>query len=152
MSAAGNSILQEHRDAIRSEWLGRAISVFPDRSRRFLGNTENAFANPAGAILSQGIDELLDGLFADAPPAEFRKVLTPMIRLLAVQDAPPSQSLAFISALKEILRRVAGHDGRMPSELDARIDQVQLLAFDVYVECREKLFSIRLDELRRNRG
>jgi hypothetical protein len=35
------------------------------------------------------------------------------------------------------------------SALETRIDRLALLAFDCYMKCREKIYEIRLGELRR---
>src|SRR3989304_4581594 len=95
-------------------------------------------------------------------------LLDGIVRIRAVQDFTPSQALAFVFALKKVIR---GELGRPPhlyplplggggqgeggewaedlGALDGRIDEVALLAFDLFMRCREQMFTIKADEARR---
>jgi hypothetical protein len=58
-------------------------------------------------------------------------------------------------ALKGILREALGVEGRGSpgaeslASLEGRIDEMALLAFDLYMRCREQLYRIRAGEARR---
>jgi hypothetical protein len=70
-----------------------------------------------------------------------------------VQDFTPSQSTSFVYLLKTIVRQELAKDKKSSVsqdsllELDTRIDQVALMAFDIYMECRERLHQIRINEV-----
>ena len=78
--------------------------------------------------------------------------LDPIVRIRAIQDFTPSQAVSFIYALKAIVRNVIGKkiaDPKMHkalSKFEVRVDQLQFLAFDVYVTCREKIFELKAVE------
>jgi hypothetical protein len=71
-----------------------------------------------------------------------------------VQDFTASQATAFVFKLKEILRKSLAdelQDVACLKELvafESRIDQLSLLAFDVYMSCREKIYEIAANETR----
>ena len=77
-----------------------------------------------------------------------------MVRVRAVQEFTPSEALAFLFELKSVIRGVVGEaDGvalgqEELGEIDGRVDQLALLAMDIYIECRERIFEIRVNEIR----
>lgn len=85
---------------------------------------------------------MLEGLDRDTASL----ALTDILSVRAVQDFTPSEAVRFIPALKEIVREIAGEETTAPVE--ARIDELLLLAFDIYMERREKIFGLRVRELK----
>ena len=75
-------------------------------------------------------------------------------RIRAVQDFTASQATAVILKLKKILRDCLADELRDASRLkellafESRIDQLSLLAFDLYMNCREKIYEIAAHETR----
>ena len=80
--------------------------------------------------------------------------LDPVIRIRAVQDFSPSEVTAFVFFLKNIIRETLKKDPEGQKDTDgllqieSKIDKVGLLAFDVYMQCREKLYEIKSTEMR----
>ena len=78
-----------------------------------------------------------------------------MIRVRALQNFTPSQALAFIFLLKNVIREELApelKDGQFSQELrevESRIDGMALLGFDAYTQRREKLYEIRVTEVRK---
>ena len=70
-----------------------------------------------------------------------------------MQDFTPSQAVAFLFLLKNIVRqelaRVKNISDSAPNldALDARIDKAALMGFDFYMNCRERLHQIRVKEV-----
>jgi hypothetical protein len=78
-----------------------------------------------------------------------------IIRIRAVQDFSPAQAISFIFFLKQVVRDELQsdiHENRIStSELvafDAKVDELALLAFNIYMQCRERLFEVRLNEFK----
>jgi hypothetical protein len=151
-----NQFLSEHRKAVGKAWLDRTLALYSAEYGQFVRNNPDPFANPVGAILKEGIDGLLAALFEEADTERCRAALLPVVRLRAVQEAPPSQALAFVPLLKDVVRETLQDKGRgeemggaLPA-FDGRVDRLTLLAFDVYSECRERIFELRVNELKRS--
>ncbi len=119
------------------------------------GASKSRFTAPTEFVLKSEAEVLLDWLVSEEAPVKVRASLREICKLKAVQALDPSEALGFIFDLKGVLRLVLGgdeHDAAQMSELgdlDRRIDQLMLLAFDEYSECREKIMEIRMEEVQR---
>lgn len=77
-----------------------------------------------------------------------------MMRVRAIQDFSPSQAVGFIFCLKDVIRQEVGkgsRDEKIAAELlklDSKIDTLALIAFDVYVKCREQVYELRTNEIK----
>lgn len=123
---------------------------YPRETELFLKNRKDRFANPVGHIIEEGLEGVFEGLLEDRGPEGISDYLDKLLRVRAVQDFTASQALAFIFALKRLVRdALAGREGEFSaelSELDAVIDGLALMGFDIYMRCREKLYDIKADE------
>lgn len=151
-------LLSQNRSAIVQKWFDRIVKTYPANSQEFIKGQKDRFANPVGSTILQGIGGLYGELLRELETEKVGEYLEPLMRIQAVQGFPPSDALSFIPALKEIIREELKREVqevRVREELSAletRIDQITLLAFDCYMKCREKIFEIRMRELKRSRG
>ena len=117
------------------------------------------FANPVRGTILQGIEGVYDALLEEEgqDPDVLNDFLDKVIRIRAVQDYSPSQALSFVFSLKEAIRKVLGKEIRehhLQDQLlllDSRVDALALRAFDVYMGCREQVYELRVDEVKRMR-
>jgi hypothetical protein len=77
-----------------------------------------------------------------------------IIRIRAVQDFSPSQAIAFIFQLKKVIREALDKEigeHQLSDDLlvlESKIDDLALVAFDVYMGCREKIYALSANEAR----
>jgi hypothetical protein len=138
-------------EAIAAAWQKRMMAVLPNGGAGFLATSKDPFKNPMGATFRGGADEVTRALLAGAAREELEHRINDLIHLRAVQGLPPSQALAFIPELKEIMRGEIGkldYPVEQLSELDRAIDDLLYLAFDIYVRCREQIFELRARSMR----
>ena len=147
--------LHDHRDAILEGWLTRTLQSYPEQTQDFIRREKDRFRNPAGQILKEGLTILVDELLGEMDADRTRNALLEIVRLRAVQDFTPSQAVGFVFLLKDALNETVQknaslrpHSEEVGSVIE-KIDQLSLLAFDLYAECREKMSQIRIDEARR---
>jgi hypothetical protein len=134
-------------ETIAREWLERIAHTYPLDAARLIGHEQDAFRNPiaktfreASAIL---VAELLNGMNA----SRILAALESIVRIRAVQNFTPGRALAFILELKEVVR---GKATDLPLEvLGSRIDHMLLVAFDLYMKCREQTYEVRVNEAKR---
>lgn len=145
--------LAEKREVILKRWLDVILETYPADTRSFLTSKKGPFTNPVGHTLKEGINSLFSQLLQGGDFQEASKEVDKLIRLRAVQDVSPSEAVGFIFALKGIVREELGAKAEVEpeglEELNARIDRMGLMAFDLYSACREKLYEIRVNEIRR---
>ncbi|MBW2521149.1 MAG: RsbRD N-terminal domain-containing protein [Deltaproteobacteria bacterium] len=144
-------MLASKKKAIAGKWIEAVLDTYG--SPGFFKKQKDRFANPIGATISEGLQELYDVLVENRELAEAAAPLESIIKMRAVQDFTPSKAVSFVFLLKHIVHQeMAGEaDGERVRKglaaLDARLDRVALMAFDLYMECRERLHRIRVNEV-----
>ena len=150
-------LLSQERAAILERWFQLILETYPADSSRFLKQEKDRFTNPVGYTVSQEIKTLYDELLQGTNTDKVATCLDNIIRIRSVQDFLPSQAIAFIfllkTAVREKLSTEIGKKGAFEELLkfESRIDKLALLALDTYMKCREKLFEIRVDEVKAER-
>jgi len=144
-----SDLTQQRRAAIHRRWLDQLVDSYPDETARFLRRQDDPFANPVGAAFTEGTLQVLDGVLDGGDDPDVASALDRIIRIRAVQDMAPADALSFVFDLKRAARDELG-DEASPQwlEFDRRVDRVALLAFNVFVGCREQVFAIRVDAIR----
>lgn len=148
-------LLQEKKAAILKRWFVLVVETYPDESGRFLKYQKDRFANPLGHTLTQGLDKLYVEVVAGVDPERAAPALNDIVRIRAIQNFSPSQAVAFVFILKNVIREILKDELRKPElqedllKVETRIDQLALQAFDQYMGCREKLYDLKTNEFRR---
>ena len=141
--------LAKKKKAIVKDWFDLVAKSYAPDTAQFIKNNQDPFANPVGGNFSAGLEGLFDQLLAGLDRETVRPYLDQIIRIRAVQDFTPSEATAFIPALKTIIRNHLKKDlsdSRTANALlkfESNIDSLNLFAFDIYMECREKLFDLK---------
>ena len=135
------------KEAIADQWLGRVLRTYPGQTAGFLADQKDEFRNPIGHTFRQGLAILLDELLLGMDAGRVRAALDSIVQIRAVEGGTPGHALEFLFQLKTILRSHA-----LETELEllnSRIDEMALLAFDLYTQYRERTFQARANEARR---
>lgn len=143
--------LVSRKEAIVGKWLSRVIDTYPPETARFLRGQKDPFANPVGQATRHGLTTLVGLLTAEMDEAAARTALDPIIRVRAIQAFTPAQAVGFVFELKAILRESTGPAPQNSEELtrlDDRIDRLALMAFEIYMQCREKIYELKANEMK----
>ena len=147
-------ILKKNKAAIAKQWFDLAAQTYAIDTAQFLKSQTDPFANPVGNAMMTGLVGILEQLIHTMDPSALHSHLDSIIRIRAVQDFTPSQATAFILSFKKVLRDHLSkelQDSRLAAEfieLESKIDQICLMAFDIYMQCREKVYQISANETR----
>ncbi len=150
-----SNLLSEKRPAILERWFDVVLETYPADTKNFLQKQNNQFANPVGHTIHQGMESILNGLLSGSDLQEFSTPLDNIIRIRAVQDIAASQAVAFILSLKKLIREELEKSQRMDSFikelslLEDKIDTLVLMSFDIYMQCREKIYDLKANETKR---
>jgi hypothetical protein len=148
------SLLQEKKTSIVKKWCDVVLSTYPEQSQKFLRKQKDAIANPVGRSIVEGIESVYDELVDEADSRKISGLLDDIVRVRAVQDFSPSRAVGFIFGLKQIIKEELAKEilqngiSEEWAAFETRLDGLALLCFDVYSECRQKLFDIRVNEIR----
>jgi hypothetical protein len=149
-----NTLLAQRKTAIIKKWFAATIETYPSDTAKFLKSRKDPFANPVGRTISQGLEALFDQLLKEMDHEAVRSFLDPIIRIRAVQNFSPSQAISFIFFLKDAIRENLQTDDfqtQLFSELlafESRIDELGLIAFNLYMNCREKIYELKANEMK----
>ncbi|MGD0263407.1 MAG: RsbRD N-terminal domain-containing protein [Candidatus Methylomirabilota bacterium] len=147
--------LAARKNAIIQAWLARTLQTYPEHTGRFLLQEKDPFRNPVGHTFTEAFPTLFDQLVGGMDTATITPVLDGIVRIRAVQDFTASQAVAFLFLLKKVVREaLEGEIQRRPDggglvAVEGRIDEMALLAFDLFMKCREKIYEIKANEAKR---
>jgi hypothetical protein len=149
-----STLLAQKKSTIQGRWLTTIYESYPPETAIFLRKEKDRFDNPVGYRISQGLEGLYGALLQEMEREQVLAYLDEIIRIRALQDVAPSQALAFIFLLKNVIREELAEEIRKENlaeellDLESRIDGLALLGFDVYTKRREKIQEIRVSEMK----
>jgi hypothetical protein len=144
-----DQLLEQKKTAICGKWFDGVIGTYAPDAAQFFGGKKDAFQNPVGSITRDNVFALYEGLCGGLDAEQTREHLDAIIRIRAIQNFTPSQAVGFVFHLKSILRKSLKKELQDPHillqfvEFESRIDGLGLLAFNIYMECREKIFDLK---------
>jgi hypothetical protein len=151
------NLLLQNQSAILERWFNLILETYPANTAALMRKEKNRFANPVGVTISREIEALFKGLLENKGSEELAASLIAILKIRSVQDFRPSQAVGFILLLKKAI------EGALKSEIHrepireewlkfhSRIDELALLAFDLYMDCREKICEIRIHKAQAER-
>ncbi|MDK2822210.1 MAG: hypothetical protein PWQ67_76 [Clostridia bacterium] len=147
--------LIQKKSSILTSWFHLLLEVYPKEARRHLQNQKNQFSNPVGSNYYQGLETIYGELIEDMDNDRLYQALDKILRIKAVQNLSPSQAISFIFSLKKVVRESLIKDfknDKIPFmellQLENRIDDLALLAFSIYIDCRETIYKLRIHEIK----
>jgi len=141
--------LRERKTAIGERWLASLLATYGEDTAAFFKQGPNRFANPVGQTYAEATRAVLDEFLGGMDPAVLCTHLEEIIQIRAIQEFTPAQAVSFVFMLKDAIREEIGGDESGLREIEDRIDQLALFAFDIYVKRREQVYGLRLSEIRK---
>lgn len=147
---------KKNSDSIIQKWIDSIVRTYDSDTSRFLTSQKDQFANPVGYAIRQTVTEctklLADGI---SDEVSMYKAIDPLIRIRAVQDLSASKALSVIFAVKPVVREIISKNQKNYdlsnndlSALDEHLDKICLAAFDVYMGCREQIYSFKASHVK----
>jgi len=152
-------LLAANREAIVQDWYHHILDTYPPETAKLWKNKgRDPFHNPVAVRSREAVEAVVDYLVKSKDDEALKAVLDyldEMVRVRAVQNFAPSQAAGFLFLLKKTVRERLWNDlTRLGAweqfvALESRIDGLALASLDLYAKCREKLYEIKLAELKR---
>ncbi len=150
-------LLIERQAALCERWLDAILGEYGALTASRWRRERDPFANPIGHALTTGLPQLLEAVRDEGEPSGGAvTALEDIVRIRSVQDLAPSRAIGFVYLLRGAIRQefaaelAGGAHAAELAEVDARVEQLALLAFDTYVGLREQAYQLRQEELRRS--
>jgi len=146
-------MLEEKKGSIVKKWFKLTVESYRPDTSEFLKRQKDWFANPVGHTTFQSLSDLFDVLVGESDKKKIVSVLDPLIKIRALQDFLPSKAVFFVQALKGIVRNLSevSKKSRFAVDLldfESKIDAACLVAFDIYMKNREKVYDLKANETR----
>ena len=152
-----HSLIQK-RASVLERWADLILETYPADASRWIRQGKDRFLNPVGYTMTTETEALYDGLLQGMATDQFSVHLERILQIRSVQDVSPSQAVAIIPLLKKAIReeikRNSMEDPEIMDEwfdLESNIDLLSFKAFDLYTNYREKIYEIRLKEVKEQR-
>ncbi len=147
-------LLKENRESILQKWIDRIFDTYSTEMVRFLNSQKNDFANPVRKTIIENVGRVYDGILEIGITEECRSGLEGIIKMRAVQEFSPQEALSFMFDLKKIVREEVQNEAAPDDfyqelhSFDEKVDDLTGLSFNIYSNCREKIYEIRINELK----
>ncbi len=147
-------LLTSKKSSIVDNWVQLIVETYPSKTSSFLKSQKGRFNNPVGYTISNSAGKIFEEIINQNDIEKVKTSLFDLIKIRAVQNFLPSEATGFIFSLKDVIRKELEQEvieGKVLSELidiESYIDNIGLAAFDLYMGAREKLFNIRISEIK----
>ncbi|MCW8824183.1 MAG: RsbRD N-terminal domain-containing protein [Ignavibacteriaceae bacterium] len=147
-------ILNKKKSLIVHNWTELIFNSYPSEAVNFLSSKKNQFSNPIGYTVTTNTEKIFDELINDCDFNKIKLLLDEIIKIRAVQSFPPSQAVYFLLDLKKAIRdecKAELLNKNVSDELadfELLIDKMLIIGFELYMEAREKVFKIRVNEIK----
>ena len=145
-------ILQDKKNKILSVWIDKTLDSYI--SPGFFKKSRDTIANPVGSNIRDGLTTVFELLVQGEALEKIVPSLEKIIRIRAVQEFTPSQAVAPFLELKWVIRQILSEDAKTRAlmqdmdSIDCEIERIALAAFDIYVNCREDIYKVRMKEVK----
>lgn len=143
---------RNHREKIVNKWVEYTLSSYA--APGFFVKEHDTFANPVGGNIRQALGQLFLLLSTGADAKECTAPLEQIISIRSVQEFTPAQAVSPLNAVKHITREVFAADKERKHlvdelyDFDFAVDLAMLAAFDIYMQYRERLYQVRINEIK----
>jgi hypothetical protein len=151
------SLLAEKKRPIMERWFELILDAYPADIAAFLKGEPGRLANPAGYVISHGLETLFDELTHETDSGTVISTLDSIIRIQGVQNFSTFQAVTFVFLLKKAIREELGEtiaEGGLCADylsFEARVDAMAVFAFDAYVKLRDEAYRGRIREIKAER-
>ncbi|NDV23905.1 RsbRD N-terminal domain-containing protein [Desulfovibrio sp. JC022] len=148
--------LSERKEDLTEKWYELILSSYPKETQDVWRSNKDRFTNPVGVTIKKVAGELFDLILEWKSADDLAKSLEELIKIRTVQDFAPSKALSFVFLFKKLLRDEFMEELKSEGKLDellafeARIDNLGLIAFDIYTKNRDLIAQMRIEEVKRS--
>ncbi|MES9996590.1 RsbRD N-terminal domain-containing protein [Desulfovibrio aminophilus] len=146
--------LASQEEPLVTRWVELIFGTYPAETQKVWKANRDLFENPVGQAIRVTAAEVFSLLLSWEDADALCAALDRLVKIRAVQDFAPSEALSFVFLLKKALREALADElsaqGRLAELLafETRVDNMALLAFDVYFRDRKQIYELRVKEIK----
>jgi len=148
-------ILRQRREIILGEWQQSALDFFAAGAFKPARKKADQFSNPLVYTISAALETIFDELTNGVRTVKTDEALEDVIKIRSLQSDKPSTALAFLFSFKKTiadqLKNLKNEEIKNDEteNIFSALDDLILTAFDIFMRCREKIYEIRSNEIKR---
>ncbi|OGO01126.1 MAG: hypothetical protein A2Y59_02105 [Chloroflexi bacterium RBG_13_52_14] len=150
-------LLTQNKNSILQRWFNLIADTYPSEVSGFLRESDR-FTNPVGYTISQEINSLYEEVLQGRVDSDKASAsLDSILRIRAIQDFSPQEAISFVFLLKKAMTDELGSEIEKKQSFgewlnfEPRIDKLAAVAFDKYMQCREKIYELQVNEVKADR-
>lgn len=147
-------LLTDRKHELAQKWGDLLLGTYPEETQAIWKGKKNKFSNPIGTAIEEGTVTLFDLLLEWDDADRIKSEMEHLVKIRAIQNYEPSKAISFIYLLKKMLREEFMDELEAQGQLvellkfETRVDNMALMAFDVYAKTRETVFESRVKEVK----
>jgi hypothetical protein len=148
-------ILRQRREIILKDWRKSALDFYRAGVFNPAEKEADRFSNPLVYTISTALETILDELIDGIHTTRSDEALEDVVKIRSLQSEKPSTALNFLFSLKKIFKdELNGAGGERDDfaeveKLNSALDNLVLTGFDIFMKCRERIYEIRSNEIKR---
>ncbi len=146
---------QEAKDKVLEKWLADFFKHYGIDAQGVSRTVDDRFMNPVGFVVKNATKILFSAVIGEEiEREEVQKQVYELMRIQAIQQLSPAQAHLPFIALKEHLFQLLNSDLNGKENflefktMTDRVDTLMLMAFDVFMQDKEVLYRVRVQELK----
>ena len=150
-----NNMLLTRKKDLLNKWVNLIFDSYHAEGAKFFREQGDPFKNPVGGTIKNETEIVFDQLTGIMDTDILNKSLTNIIKIRSIQEFTPSEAVSFLFQLRDLIGEEISSDATLQIEhnewlkLNRDIDTIISLAFNIYMDSREKLNSIRINEMKK---
>ncbi len=149
-------LLTTKRDYLLGCWEDIILGEYQKDTFRIFKKQKDQFANPVGHKIRTGLAELYDVLCDESDNEVATPGLDDLLKVRAVQPISASTAVSFVFDLKSLVETQCQKEGMDSFYKEflafcARVDAAALAMFDIFSNCRQTVYQIRMNEFKTGR-
>jgi len=142
-------------EELAQKWADLILGTYPEQTQVVWRKNREQFSNPVGNAILKSTSELIPLLITWNDAEAVAASLEQIVKIRAVQDFTPGQALSFVFLLKKLLRSEFSEELSRSGQLsdllrfETRVDNLAIMAFDLYVAARDQIARMRVEEVKR---
>ena len=139
-----NTLIVQNHEQILEEWLYLRLAIILKQKQSLIMKQMNPFQNTIRLQLHEGLKVILENY--EKKGEKYTEAVEQICGILAIQDYPPSTTMALFYELKGIVRKLVkktgvGFKAKDWVEFNSCIETMTLEAFDCYSAQREVMLT-----------
>jgi hypothetical protein len=148
-------ILRQRREIILGEWKQSTLDFYAAGAFKPAKKNVDRFGNPLVYTVTTALETILDEFINGVRTTRTNEALEDVVKIRSLQSEKPSTALAFLFSFKKSiadqLKNLENEEinNEETEKIYSALDDLILTAFDIFMRCREKIYEIRSNEIKR---